>query len=242
MLQSILSLIIGASLIGFFGSGTRQPERPRIFVSPPKDLKYFSLGYNESVSDSLWLRVVQDIDYCEMSTPASGTSPLADASGISRQALSGFECHKGWVYSMLDAITTLTPKFRIVYSSGGSILSVVDNDTEGAKLIFEKGIANFPSDWQLQYRAAYHYLYSVKDEKRAADLLISAARAGGPKWLISLASHLYTKQGQAFLAKTVIEDVLSNDPNARYAKRLQERLTEAEAELAKAKAESPESK
>jgi hypothetical protein len=228
MIYNVIAFLIGITLVGFSGTPIRTTREIKTLVSPPKDLKYFVLGYNDSVADSLWLRVIQDIDICEKNGSSAQGAP-----SFTSKAEPG-KCEKGWVFTMLDAITQLAPKFRIVYAAGGVLLSVVVQDTEGARIIFDRGLENFPHDWPLEYKAAYHYMDNVKDLKKAADLMVSAAKDGAPSWTYSLAAHLYTKEGQAFLAKSMLEDLLQNHPDERYNKKLEIRLQEANEVLAKA--------
>jgi hypothetical protein len=189
------------------------------FLVPPAHLKLFTFGFRENVSDSLWLRLIQDIDHCEHGRK----------DGLCRE-------DKGWVFHMLDAVTSISPRFRSPYAFGGSVLSVLISDVEGARIIHDRGVEQFPTDWYILYQAAYHYLNEVKEPERAAELLIQAGKNGAPGWVFSLAAKLYTAEGKAFLAKTVIEDMLRKDPDSRFAPRLRQRLQEADAELAKARA------
>ena len=39
-------------------------------------------------------------------------------------------------------------------------------DREGARLIFEKGLRQFPQDWSLAYAAAYHYLFEIQEKTK----------------------------------------------------------------------------
>ena len=71
-------------------------------------------------------------------------------------------CNEGWVYHMLDRITDFSPRFLYAYVHGGLLLSIVVDDREGARQIFEKGLKAFPDHYNLNYHAAYHYLAEVK--------------------------------------------------------------------------------
>jgi tetratricopeptide (TPR) repeat protein len=127
---------------------------------------------------------------------------------------------------MLDAITELTPDFRVPYSAGAIALSVLVDDREGATKIFEKAVARFPDDWVILYRAGYHFLFEVNDPVRAQDLLVRAARQGAPPWVYSLASRLASKEGQTELAVRILEQALATDPRPEVRMRLEQRLTE----------------
>ena len=155
------------------------------------------------MADSFWLRALQNFDFCEK------------------------PCRKGWVYHMLEVVTDLSPRFRMAYAMGGSTLSIVLGDIEGAALIYEKGLKNFPKDWSLAYRFAYHELYERKNLKKAADLLKQAGQNGAPLWVQNLAARLYQQSGQIDLGRSVLLDLLSRpnvDPELR--KKAQKKLNE----------------
>ena len=207
-----------AALCALFLLAADQPsavEPPHQFVAPPKLLKHFTFGYNENLSDTLWMRVIQDFGYCE-----DRINPLDDTSGFK----DGKKCNQGWVYQMLDAISQITPKFRIIYTVGATTLSVLVDDKIGAAKIFERGVENYPNDWVVLYRAAYHNLIELNKPEYAAELLVRAGKNGAPVWVYSLAGKLYTEQGKALVAKTILEDAIKTHEGSKYVARLKERL------------------
>lgn len=215
--RSLVINICFAIAAGFYLALVAKPQTiddPKQLIAPPALLKHFTFGYTENFSDGLWIRVIQDIGYCE-------ERPEAE---IASNVRSDKSCDRGWVYQMLNAITELTPKFRIVYTMGATSLSVLVEDRAGAAALFERGIQNFPNDWSILYRASYHYLVEMGDPVRAADLLVRAGNNGAPVWVYSLAGKLYTTHGQALVAKTVLEDALEQHKDSRYALRLKSRL------------------
>ena len=215
------ALIAGILLLYFSDAKVPKETVSQLPVSPPEHSELYSFGYNENLSDSLWLRLIQDIDFCDANVQLSVKNvkpPQPDQSGKKCNS------HLGWAYRMLDAITTLTPKFRMPYNHGATILSVTVGDAEGAKRIFDRGVENFPADWALQYRSAYHYLYELNDNVKAADLLRMAGKNGAPEWVFSLSARLYTKEGKAELARSVLQSALDADPDSKYAESLKHRL------------------
>lgn len=192
--------------------------------APPNGIKYFLLGYNDIVADSLWIRILQNPDECEMNR-----SPVAGPrTGVNRIA----NCKQGWVYHMLDAATDIAPKFRAPYEYGPLFLSVLVDDVEGATLFFEKALRRYPKDWLINYQAATHYMRETGDLKRAAELYETAAKNGAPKWVYALAANLYRKSGQAFAAKMLLEHFLKRAPkDFKFRDRIEKRLAEANAVL-----------
>lgn len=154
---------------------------------PPQYMKLFSFGYADYYADILWLRLVQDIDFCEKGKR---------------------KCSENWAYQMLHTITDLSPQFRTAYASGSLALSVLVDDIKGASKIFKKAIKAFPNDWQILYIAAYHFLLEEKNNALAASLLYRAAQNGAPTWLYSLASKLYKKENTLLLGILSLEAYL----------------------------------
>jgi tetratricopeptide (TPR) repeat protein len=181
-------------------------ERPRDLYAPPAGIQHFTFGHREVTADILWVRAIQDFDYCDQQ--------------IARNLCIG----KGWLYQMLNAITDLSPKFRMPYATGAVALSVMVSDIDGAARIFDKGVENFPTDWPILYRAGYHYLYEVKDKKKAADLFIRAARNGAPPWVYSLAGGLYNESNQRAIAEKILQEMIKTEVDPAIIKRLSEKL------------------
>lgn len=178
----------------------------RVLVAPPGGIQYFSFGFQEAVADALWIRAIQDFDYCD--------SPVA------AQQCRG----NSWLYQMLNVTTDLSPHFRTPYVSGALALSVLVSDIPGASKIFDKGVAQFPNDWQLLYKAGYHFLYEVKDSKKAAALFVRAAQAGGPFWLNSLANRLYVDSGNPQLAEALLQEMIRTEQDPKLIERMREKL------------------
>jgi hypothetical protein len=181
-------------------------ERPRDLLSPPVGIEHFTFGHRDITADFLWVRAIQDFDYCDQQ--------------IAKNLCVG----KGWLYRMLNAITDLSPKFRMPYATGAVALSVLVSDVEGAAQIFDKGVKNYPNDWAILYRAAYHNLYEVKDKKKAADLFIRAGRNGAPAWVFSLAGGLYNDSNERGAAEAVLQEMIKTEVEPTIIKRLQEKL------------------
>jgi tetratricopeptide (TPR) repeat protein len=226
--QSKFELIFLAIGIGLLSLSFQQAVRvePRRFIPPPPILRHFHFGYSETMADVFWIRVVQDFAVCEKAADAIAGSNA------------GVACDKGWVFRMLDLVTDLAPQFKMPYYYGATNLSVLVNDREGAKIIFDKGLKQMPDSWDIAYRAAYHYMIELKDMDTAAKLLLQAGKNGAPPWVFSLAGRLYTDSGKAFLAKSVLLDALKADPEGPAAAVIKRRLKLIDEELAKSQSDS----
>ena len=220
-----------------------QFKRPEGLVPPPQYVEHMAFGYHETMADSLWLRTIQDFEECEIlqNNPekyygqSAYTMPeelkVSDPH-LDRDLINTLEkipkqkkmCGRGWTFTMMDAATNLVPRFRAPYVYGATALSVILEDYDGSKLMFDKGVRNFPNDWTILYRAAYHYLFDRKDLKTAAELMNRAAKEGAPIWLQSLAARLYTQAGQAELGLNLLRDYLKEADNEATQKDIQQRI------------------
>lgn len=183
---------------------------PKNLIAPPTAIEHFSFGFQEAMSDVFWIRTLQDFDYCE------------------KEEAKNVCMNNSWLFKMLDAITNLSPNFRIAYAAGGIALSILITDIDGATRIFDKGVAAFPKDWPILYRAAYHYIYEVKNNERAAELLIMAGHNGAPPWVFSLAGRLYTEAGRLDLARLTLNQMIREERDPAIIKRLQDKLNSIE--------------
>lgn len=196
------AMMIAASL---FWSPSQIDFKQRLIAPPPR-LEYFSFGFQMPLADSLWIRAIQDFDYCE--------NPL-------RQHL----CQgRGWLSQMLDAITNLAPDYQIVYQTGGLALTVLVSDYEGASQLFDKGVKMFPKDGKLLYRAAYHAMIEEKNAAKAAGLLVQAAQNGGNSWFYNLAARLYSESGKRDLALGLYQQLQESGTEETVLARMREKL------------------
>ena len=184
-------------------------KEKKFHIPPPKILKYFSFGFNEAIASTLWLRLLQDFDYCR-NDKEKAYNPKAHLDEILKEDLKPSRCDKGWVYTMLDRITDLSPLFKYAYSHGGLMLSIAVDDRRGAQSIIDKGLSYFPSDYNLNYTAGYLYLFEIREPMLAAKSFMAAKRAGGPVWLGSLAARLYHESGSKELATMIMKELVSD--------------------------------
>lgn len=213
------------------GNGYQAHRKLDVKVYPTKNLQYFQFGHKNSMADVFWLNTIQNMDYCERSDLPASYNPGIGVDAALSAELAPSRCDKGWVFQMMDFITDLSPKFEEVYEIGATVLSVIVDDRAGAKIIFDKGLENFPNNWVLCYRAAYHYLLELQKPGRAADLLTQAYKNGGPDFLPTLASRLYSRVGRAMLGYTTLKSFVDNNPDSAHIERAKIRLKELQKQL-----------
>ena len=103
------------------------------------------------------------------------------------------------------------------FAMGALALTVIINDYDGASRLFDKAVKQFPSDWPILSRAAYHAMIEEKNNLKAAELLRKAALAGGPEWYNSLAAKLLIQGDHPELAEQLIREIEHEDPNSPVA-------------------------
>ena len=190
------------------------PKKPYYFA-PPEVIRYFTFGYNDIYADLLWVRYIQNADFCNFQKGI----PVYDGE-------TKFQCHKGWAYHMAHAITELSPRFKKPYIISGVMMGVLMGDKEGARLILDKAVKQFPKDWDVLFHAGNHYLIELDEPEQAAEYLLEAAKNGGPMWLYSLSAKLYSKSGRSAVAEKLLLKMIQDDPDSPYRKVFEERLEE----------------
>lgn len=171
-------------------------------------MEYFSFGYQASFSSLLWVRAIQDFDYCEVQ--------------LAKHVCQG----NSWLFQILDTSVRMAPDFKEVYLSGALSLSVLVSDIEGAAALFRKGTRMFPQNFDLSYRAGYHALVEEKDDAKAAQYFLQAAKIQGVQgtWLYSLATSLLSKSGQRDYAVQIYEEMKEAGLDPGVLQRMREKL------------------
>lgn len=172
-------------------------------LTPPSGIKFMTFGFHEIVADILWLRAIQGFDNCKKVKLCRGHS---------------------WLFSMVDAVTDLSPQFRTAYLSGALALGVLANDDEGASKLYDKAAVAFPDDWKILYYAGYHFMYEAKDPKKAASYLVRAGEHGAPPWVFSLAGRLYAESGNPNLARELLQKMIQDERDPALIKRMREKI------------------
>lgn len=233
-------LAIFLSVLGLYFLQTQpvftSPERPPVYIPPPESIEHISFGYQSTVANILWLRYMQAIDGCGKKKEKKQVRKIVKNKAIiaidkdlaiKESIFDNKErtfCRKGWAFRLLEAITVLDPKFRKPYLVGGTSLSVFLDDIEGAQIIFDRGVRQFPNYWPLLFQSAYHALYELKDFAKAADLLSRAASNGAPFWVGQLAARLYSQAGQVELGIQFLEAQKKAITDIEKTQLIQERL------------------
>ncbi len=147
---------------------------------------------------------MQDFSTCEQDRSGSPLNNDGAKYGPHRTPT----CKKGWLFRVLYLVMDLAPRFHLAARVAPLTLSVIVDDIDGATVLFDKAVHEYPDDWVILYRAGYHYLIELEDYEKAAPLLKRAAELGAPQWVNFLAAKTYDKDGQLQMAEAVLRDYL----------------------------------
>jgi hypothetical protein len=176
------------------------------YLAPPPLIEHFAFGFSDPMADFIWIRSIQDFDYCE-------------------KKIDNGNCkNNSWISKMLESATDLSPYLRMAYALGAVSLSVLVSDVEGARKLFEKGMQYYPTDWKIAYRAAYHYIYEVKNKERAAELLVIAGKNGAPQWVFSLATKLFNESGKRELGEALLKELEESGIDESILEKMRQRI------------------
>src|SRR6266404_1522581 len=73
----------------------------RFLAPPPEHLELFHFGFADTMADSLWLRWIQDNDYCQTYKGAAPTVAIQAQTGDFANPRHKF-CDNSWSFKMLD--------------------------------------------------------------------------------------------------------------------------------------------
>ena len=157
-----------------------------LFVSSPKMVKRFSLGYDGLLADIYWTRAVQDF----------GGRHVARASQYKLLA------------PLLAITTTLDPHLVVAYQFGANFLSPKPPNGAGmadqAIQLVEFGIQNNPDDWKLYYELGFVYYTDMKDYGRAAEAFARGSKVpNAHPFLKLMAAQMAQHAGDTQMARAL---------------------------------------
>lgn len=175
-------------------------------------LKFISMGNSRLISSYLWIQTLLE----------------ADLEHYSGQDLNN------WMFTRFKTISNLEPKFREVYTFGGVYLSVIKDDSIGAKYIFDKGLSFYPDDFDLNYFGGLHYYYELNDSAGASALLSKVMyHPKAPKNLPSIVAKLNSNVGDLENAYNILKDAISRitETNSFFRSKFEESLKSLQIEI-----------
>lgn len=140
------------------------------------------------------------------------------------------------LYYKYKTIADLDEYFYELYYNGGVYLSIIKDDEQGAKRIYERGLSIFPKDYYLLLNAGFHYYFELDDEVNAIDTferVINLHQQKVPDYITILLARLRTKEvGGIEAARIIIYEAWKNSPpHSPQKKKLFNRLYSIQAEI-----------
>ncbi len=116
-----------------------------------------------------------------------------------------------WMYLRFKTIIELDPYFKQAYIFGGIYLSVIKDDDQGAKEIYDRGLEKFPDEYELLLNGGFHYYFELKDHKRAYELLKQIKdHPRTPFFFKSLIATLASQNNEEEVGIHLLQAMLSN--------------------------------
>jgi hypothetical protein len=182
MVLIVLLLAATASQVTLEGKLARPADRPGVmWIQSAEAMRRLTSGFNAIWADVYWIRAVQYYGDTKLSTD--------DKKNYNR------------LYPLLDATTTLDPRFNIAYRFGAILLSEGypngPGDPDQALALLEKGRREMPGKWQYYHDAGFVEYWWRRDVQAAADWFMKASRLpGAPNWLEPLTAGILAEGGE----------------------------------------------
>jgi hypothetical protein len=185
------------------------PDEHLFYLPGNAELRVLAGGYREALADLIWVSTV---------------------SYFGEHLLRGRRID--YLERYLEAVIALDPKFRRVYKWGGTVVmynlrTITRASVEASTRVYEAGRRRFPNEWEFPFRIGINYYFELQtdDEAERKQLRRIGAKyvreasllPGAPAYLAGLAAKMYSKWGQAELARAHLEEVLVTvkDPRVR---------------------------
>ena len=168
-IAALLSVSVGVQLVRDRGWAPFVPPNPMMWLQSGKVADKIFLGYKNLVADVYWMRAVVYYGGQRLQTTAPPNYDL--------------------LYSLLDLVTTLDPRFNIAYRFGAIFLAEAypsgPGRPEQAIALLQRGIER-TGRWEYMHDIGFVYYWWLRDYARAAEWFERAAAVpGSPAWLPS---------------------------------------------------------
>ncbi len=199
---------------------SNQITRPIVFVSRQDSsinlnnqlISFFHLGQKRLISSLLWVSTILESDH---------------------QHYKNHDLNS-WMFLRFKTMSDLEPKFYENYIFGGTYLSIIKDDLEGASFLYNKALLEYPNDFDLLKNAAFHFYFEVGDLKTAYP--IYRALKTHPNATLGMTNALARIEGlhgNLEIAFQLLKDQLDKipDQSSFFAVKIKENLYSLKAEM-----------
>ncbi len=174
-------------------------------------LKFFNAGYSRLISDVLWITTLLESDH----------------EHYKKRDLNS------WMYLRFKSIITLDPLFLQAYQFGGKYLSIIKDDLNGAKEILDKGLTNFPNNYELLISSAFLYSFELNNNIKGSKLFERASTfPQAPIYLKTLSLKLkFQESNNLDLAFELLKKTFENEENEIFKAKIKKDLYAIRAEI-----------
>lgn len=202
------ALLFAVATAGALGVGFTQPradatrqaraiDQALLFIPSPDQIRAVSSGFEEPISDLLWVRVVLTFgERWGRDTSAQWTE---------------------WLHRMILAVNTLDPTWRTPYYYGGTLLRV-SGDIDGSDAVFSAAMQALPDDPFFPFSKGMNaYLYREDSRTAGRMLAMAAEMPGAPTWYAAAAAAMHQQSGERAAGIAYLKDILETtaDPGIR---------------------------
>ncbi len=178
------------------------------YLPSGKFLRGAALGYDELLSDILWIKAISYF----------GGHIMTDR-------------RYDWLYHIIDIVTTLDAPFEYPYEFGGVVLAAEVSDVDASIKILKKGMKNVSRThwryWYLPFYLGYDYWYYKGDFAAGARYLEVAAKLPGrPPYLPMLVARMHADSGNPEIGIIFLEEMYHSVSNERMKRKIAERIKE----------------
>lgn len=174
-------------------------------------IRIFSIGQKRIISDLLWVN----------------TLLMGDEERVDDK--------NSWMFHRFITISKLEPMFYENYKYGGLYLSVIKDDVNGAKELYDLGLKSYPNDFWLNYNAAfndYFELGNIEDAlKKFKICLQSPIAKNHAEYLPSLIARIEASTGGLNEAFVILLNHYNNTPEGLLKERLYENVYALKSEI-----------
>lgn len=136
---------------------------------------YLSAGHKRMLTDLLWVQTLIE----------------SDIEHYAKKDLNN------WLFIRFLTMATLDPLFYENYLFGGQYLAIVKDDLEGAAIIYDKGLRQYPDDYRLIFNAGYLNYYEMGNFQRGKELLQRIVdHPKAPDYLRSIINKISASSGE----------------------------------------------